>query len=1143
MQCPACATQNREGRRFCAHCGAVLPSACPECGFVNEPGERFCGGCGQSLGVAALGRDAESSSTRSPPPSVPTSHPPEVLTTPETVEAERRQLTVMFCDLVGSTVLSEHLDPEELHGLLARYQDTCAAVIRRYEGYIARYLGDGLLIYFGFPQAHEDDAERSVRAGLDIVEAMRALDSEISRPGVSLSVRVGIATGLVVAGDIGRGDRREAQAIVGQTANLAARLQSLAEPNTVVIGPATHRLVEGLFDLEDRGPQELKGIAEAVTAYQVRSAIQLTSRFEVSERRGLTPLVGREAEIQLLMDRWGRAKEGESQVAMLSGEAGVGKSRIVHALCERLKSETHHRVQFYGSPYHQNSAFYPAINQLSRMLYSGKDETAASRLNKLEDFLQGLALPAAELAPTLASLLSLPAGERYPASKPDPQHLKQRTLKALSRVIKAMAAQRPVLMVVEDAHWIDPSTLELLSYLIERLRAARFLLLSTYRPEFVAPWGGQAQATLLSLNRLSRRETAALASRVAGDKGLPSEILTQIITRTDGVPLFVEELTKDVLESGVLTQAGGQLVVKDSKAPATIPASLKDSLMARVDRLGPVKELAQFAAAIGRSFSHELLAKASSLVGSELDDAFSRLIESGLVYRRSMYPETRYEFKHALVRDVAYESLLKSTRQHYHHRIAQVLTEHFPEVVDAEPEVLAHHYTEAGVSGQGVEFWHRAAQRALQHSANLEAMAHAEKGLKMLEAWPESDERWRRELQFHLALGLALIVVKTPGAPEVERTYLRARELCQQLSELRELFTVTWGLWSHYAQRGEFKLAKRFADELLALSKDQDDGLRLQAHHAGWSISSALGNLQACLRHSRQGIELYRADKHGSHAFHYGGHDPGACARAHGALALWLSGYPDQAAEQARDAIHVAEQLAHPYSLIHSHTLAAHVFQHRCDAPMVRSHTEAVMSLCAERGITPQYDAVSQVFSGWADFVEGQTEAGIAAMRAGAEAFQRIGAGLRLSCYLCVLAEAYLKSDDAERGLQIIARANEFVQRTGERTWNAEIQRLNGELVLLQSGEAGGKNAEACFGRAIKIAQRQQAKALELRAVTSLGRLWRKYERSSEARDLLAPVYNWFKEGLDTPDLNTARELLIELGQSRQDLLRTIQLH
>jgi class 3 adenylate cyclase/tetratricopeptide (TPR) repeat protein len=728
MECPKCHAENSKGRRFCAECGVPLAIACLDCGFANDPGAKFCGGCGVALDPAAVSF-ADSRHKR------------------ETLEPERRHLTVMFCDLVGSTTLAERVDPEELHTLLAQYQDICAEMIHRYDGHIARYVGDGLLVYFGYPKAHEDDAQRSVCAGLDIVEAIHDLETEIADPNVNLAVRIGIVTGLVVAGDIGSGERVEEKAIVGETPNLAARLQALAQPDTVVVGASTHRLVEGLFDCDNLGSQHLKGISQAVTAYRVRAASGARSRFEAAARRGLTPLVGREEEIGLLLKRWQQAKDDEGQTVLLSGEAGSGKSRIVRGFREHLGDEPHSSVLYYCSPYHQHSAFYPAIDQLGRALRFDKHDTPNRKLDKLDTALRKVGLPVTDFGGVLASFLSLPASKRYPALAISPDDRKKRVLEAIIALINAMTSRQPVLMVVEDVQWIDPSTLELVGLLIDLLRSARVLVLVTFRPEFESSWSDYAHVTALRLNKLSQKECAIMVTKVIGGKTFPAKVIERIVAKTDGVPLFIEELTKNLLESGLLEEQDSRFVLAGPLPALAIPESLQDSLMARLDRLTTeVKDVAQLAAALGRTFSHELMAAVTRLEEKELNDALTQLVAAGLVYRHGLPPATSYEFKHALVQDTAYQSLLKSTRQEYHQRIARVLEERFPHIVETQPELLAHHYTEGHLPENATSYWQIAAERAAEGAAYMEALAHLAKGLDLIKTLPATPERAKEEL-------------------------------------------------------------------------------------------------------------------------------------------------------------------------------------------------------------------------------------------------------------------------------------------------------------------------------------------------------------------------------------------------------------
>ena len=1040
-------------------------------------------------------------------------------------EAERRQLTVMFCDLVGSTALSETLDPEDLREVIHTYQECCAGVVARFAGFIARYMGDGLLVYFGYPQAHEDDAERAIRAGLGIVEAVGELRP---RDDLTLQVRVGIATGLVVAGDhIGEGASEE-KAVVGETPNLAARLQGFAEPDTVVIAPSTYRLAGGLFVCDDLGPQQLKGISEPVPAYRVREAGHAPSRFEATAERRLTPLVGREEEIALLLKRWDQAKDGEGQVVLLSGEAGVGKSRIVRSFRERLEDELRNRVLYYCSSYHQNSAFYPAIDQLERSLRFEKEDGAAAKLDKLEAVLDDLGLPVPEIAPLLASLLSLPAGDRYPPPPPDAEEMKKKILETLVAVFEAMASRDPVLMVVEDVHWIDPSTLELLDLLIEHLRSARVVLVVTYRPEFDSPWGGHAHVTGLTLNRLSRRESAAMIARVAGGKALPEEVLGEIVAKTDGVPLFVEELTKTVLESDLLDDAGDRYVLSGPLPPLAIPASLQDSLMARLDRLASVKEVAQLAATLGRRFSHELLAAVSPLKGKELDDALSQLLSAGLIYRHGLPPDVTYEFKHALVQDAAYESLLRSRRRQLHARIAEVLEDRFPERAEGEPELLAHHYTEAGLAEHAIPYWRQAGQRAAERSAYPESIAHLYKGLELLMGLPDSPERDRSELGLRITLGPALMSFKGMGMEEVEQTYTRARKLAEGTGDSVSLFTALYGLWQMNHVRGAVAVAKGIAGDLMRSTEGGDDsGQRLQAHHSNWTSSFFSGDPKACLHHTSRGVEIYDREEHRTHRFLYGAHDPGVCGLTLGSVSSWFLGYPDRGVQMGEDSMALAEELAHPMSAAVGLVFVTAMYQFRRDAEATERYGEMGVALCAEHGIAAWGPAMATL-RGWAQVELGGGDA-VAEIGAGMQTWQATGNKLFWPWFLALQAEADGQAGKAQDGLEKAAEGLAHAERTGEHWVDAELHRTRGDLLLARSVRNINK-AESAFLEALEVARGQEAKSLELRAATSLARLWGENKKRAEAHELLAPIYGWFTEGFDTADLKEAKALLDELN-------------
>ena len=818
---------------------------------------------------------------------------------------------MLFCDLVGSTELAGQLDPEDLGEVIRGYQNAVAAEVARFEGHVAKFMGDGVLAYFGFPKAHEDDAERAVRAGLALIGKI----GDLSAGGRRLGARIGIATGPVVVGDlIGEGAAQE-ETVVGETPNVAARLQAVAEPGSVVIAPGTRRLVDGLFELADLGAHDLKGFTEPVRAWRVVGTGAVESRFEALHGRHLMPLVGREEELQLLLARWRRAADGEGQVVLLSGEAGIGKSRIVQALREQLAGQPHTPLSHYCSPYHTASALYPIIGLLERAAGFTRDDPPEARVDKLEALLAQGTEGLAEAMPLIADVLGIAAGERYPSPNLSPQRKAQRTLEILVDQVEGLASRQPVLALYEDAHWIDPTTLAALSLLIERVQHLPVLVLITFRPEFAPPWSGHAHVTQLSLARLTRRDGNAIVARLAGGKTLPEEVLDEIVARTDGIPLFVEELTKTVLESELLQDAGDHFELAGPLPPLAIPSTLQDSLMARLDRLAPVKEVAQTAAAIGREFDHQLLAAVSSSSEKQLSDALDQLVAAELVFRRGAPPDATYTFKHALVQEAAYNSLLKSRRQQLHALIAQVLEERSPDVAAKRPEVLAHHLTDAGLTEKAVGYWHRAAQQAGERFAHKEAIAHLTRALELLKSLPETPEHSGEEVRLQNALGISLTATKGP-APEVAEAYLRARELAERIGDRRQIYAAVWGQWYFNFLRMRLHSARDLSYELLELAKrEQDKELLLQAHHAAWPILLCGGETLLCREHAEQGIALYDRDEHRAHAMRYGGHDPGACCRYHGALALWLLGCADQAMAMSCDAVRLASELAQPFSV------------------------------------------------------------------------------------------------------------------------------------------------------------------------------------------------------------------------------------
>jgi class 3 adenylate cyclase/tetratricopeptide (TPR) repeat protein len=1034
--------------------------------------------------------------------------------TPED-RAERRQVTVMFSDLVGSTALSARMDPEDLREVISSYQKSVAATVGRFEGFVAKYMGDGVLIYFGYPRAHEDDAERAVRAGLELVAAIRDLKTR-----VDLQTRVGIATGLVVVGDlIGSGASQE-QAIIGDTPNLAARLQGVAQPNSVVISEGTRKLLGSLFELEDLGLQELKGISGPTRAWAALRPASVEGRFDAMHASGLTDLVGREEELDLLLRRWSRAKSGDGQVVLLSGEAGIGKSRLTAALLERLATEPHTRLRYFCSPQHTDSVLYPVIIQLERAARLAHDDTAQAKLDKLDTLLAQSSTPREDVV-LFAEMLSLPNDGRHPTLELAAQERRQHTLEALRSQIEALAERNPVLMVFEDVHWADPTSLEFFELVVERASRLPLLAIVTFRTEFVPPWISHPQVTLISLNRLPRRLSAEMIAHVTGGKVLPQEIADQITNRTDGVPLFIEELTKAVVESGLLVECGDQYLLTGPVTPLAIPTSLQASLLARLDHLAPARDVAQIAAALGRQFSHELLSAVAPMPQNQLDDALAQLLCAELIFRRGTPPDAEYTFKHSLVQDAAYGTLLRSRRQHLHARIAATLEDQFPEAVVTQPALLARHCAEAGLTEKAVAYWLKAGRKAMAGSAMTEAVAQLRKGLDLLAGLPDGPRRRQQELDLLLAIRPALAFTKGISAPDVGEAIARARTLAEQLDQPEYVVRLSFGQWAFHLGRSEHKLALSFAEQIEKIAEARNDvRVQLRGRRANGMTRLHLGDFVAAralldqchgLAEAHRGIGAGVAE------------DPYATMLAYLAVTLAHLGYIDQSRLRLEEAFTETRRLGHAQTLAIV-LIFANWTAWITRSPEIGRYGEELLAISTEHRL-PFHFGWATAFRGASLTVRGQAHEGLTVVTQGLEALRGTGTVMNTPIVLMWLAKAYAMVGQPSQGLSYLAEAAQIIETTDERCSEAELLRLRGDLLNAIRDPSA---AEQSYHQALAVAKLQTAKLLELQASLSLARLWCKQNRRGEARDLLAPICGWFTEGFDMLDLREAKALLEE---------------
>ena len=1028
-------------------------------------------------------------------------------------DAEFRQITVMFCDLVGSTQLSEKLDPEDLQKIIDSYRRECSTAIRRYGGEVARYLGDGVLAFFGWPYAHEDDAPRAVHAALEIVSVVTKISES-----VTLACRVGVCSGSVVVGEIRNSTASWSMDAVGETPNIAARLQTLAEPNTVLISESTRHLVSATFDLQGLGPQELKGITEPVRAYRVLAAKSAGSRFEAAHAGTLTPLVGRSSELRLLLDRWEKVKEGDGQVILLSGIPGVGKSRLLHELKSHVEEEPHILLHHQCSPYHNQSAFHPVIEQIEQAAHLIAREADADKITKLQAYLPRSTNSSIEPLLLIANLLSISTENQQHLSELTPQQIKNRTISTLVDLLLAFSVQRPTLCIFEDAHWLDASTLELLELMISRIAHARVLLIVSSRPEFRPTWLAHANVSTHSLTRLSQAEVKTMIRDLLRGGNMPQKLVDQIIEKADGVPLFIEELTSSTLSAPLRETLGHT----EQPASLRVPETLSDALMERLDRAAPSRRVAQIAAVIGREFSDDLLSAAARIDEEDMQSALSLLEKADIIYRVGISPFVRFAFKHVLLRDAIYNSLLKSKRQQIHADIAAILVHDFPKLVENQPEVLALHYQEASNHQMAIRYWFESGQRALAHSANVEAIANFRKALQLLNALPETPERIKQEIDIQLALGIPLIAVRGYTAAETREAFSRARTLCLRLGDIPEYFQALFGLWGNHWMCGKNDEALRMADEFLSRSRALSDPVLLMvANRVMGSTLLTLGDFQSSANHFEETIRLStgREERPLYNLYMVG---PRAASLLLLSWDLWILGYPDQALSRVSEALALGKDLGHPYTVAFAHYMTSVVHLLRGDAAHALESAERSFEMSQEQRFS-LYAILSRISRGRAIGEMGRLGEARVELTQGIDEARRNGVGFMLPMMDSWLADVHTKTGENEYALSFVERALTNIGDVTGRSWEAELHRQRAQI-LLALDPSKLREAESHLQKSIEVARGQSAKSLELRATTNLAELWRTQGRPDEARALLEPICHWFNEGAETADLRQARD-------------------
>ena len=1136
MNCPNCGFENIPGAKFCNECGSKLEAICPRCGTKNPPGSKFCNECG--------GQFSSSTAPQKAPPQepsfdeklsqiqryLPKGLTEKILAQRGRIEGERKQVTVMFCDMAGYTSLSEKLGPEEAYSVMDRVYEILIHKVHDYEGTVNEMTGDGIMALFGAPLALEDAPQRAIRSAYSIHREMVRFGDEMKKEKPdfpAIRMRVGIHTGPVVVGTLGNDLRVEFKA-VGDTVNTASRVEGLAEPGMTYVTEQTFKLTEGLFRFEAQGEKEVKGKSEPIRVYRVIAPRTVRTRFDVSAERGLTPLVGRERDLDILLDGFERCKSGRGQVFSVVGEAGLGKSRLLYEFRKAVTNEDATFLEGNCLSYSRNLAYHPIVDILQSFFNLNEGDRESEIREKVAGGLKVVGLDEKTTGPFILELLSV-KDSGIEAVSTNPHARKQEILETVKRILLKSSEKRPLILAVENLHWVDQSSEDALKFVFVGISGAPILMIFTYRPEYTLTWGGRSYHNQMSLYKLSNSESLKLMGNLLGTEDIERDLENLLLEKTEGVPFFIEEFVKSLRDLKVIERVDGGYRMKKGTQTVTIPSEIQDVLTARLDALPEgVKQAAQIGSVIGREFSHDLIAKVTALPESELLARISALKESELVYERGVYPEVTYVFKHALVQDVAYDSLLKNVRQRYHGQVADILEAHFPEIVESQPDLLGYHLTEAGQPERAVTYWQKAGENAIRRAAHVESLVYFDRALESLSALPESLDAFHQEVQIRISVGPILLVTKGYAAQEVKINYSRMIELCDHIGDKQKYCQALAGLSVFHLVRSEYHKSLDICEELLNIAQNEnEESLEIWAYRGMGNAHFWLGDFHLSKGHFEQVFKLYNPRKIYNVAYVSGSHVTLHCLLYDALLLEWL-GFPDRAVKRSQEALNFANEEFDPFNLAAASIFAANLHYSRRDIKLTQEYAQAAIKLSTDKGF-PFWIAVGSILLGWTIALQGNSKDGVLLIHNGLKAHKATGAEQFKPWGKVALAEAYMRGGQIKESLETIEEAIAFIERTNERFIETEVIKLKGELLIAQSSDNQAE-AEACFNKAIEIAQGKEAKYFELMATMSLCRLWRNEGKRQAAREKLAEIYGWYTEGFDTPYLQEAKALLDELG-------------